>query len=57
MARWKDEPMFEMIWRYFETPHHDAVTCQFDDDAVQITLVPSVAKAAKRPVLQGKIGA
>ncbi len=54
---WKDERTFEMTWRYCETPHHDTVTCQFDGDKVQITLVPSIARARKRPVLQGQISA
>lgn len=50
---WKDERTFEMKWRYYETPHHDTVTCTFDGDKVQIALVPSVGRAGKRPVLQG----
>jgi CubicO group peptidase (beta-lactamase class C family) len=57
IGRWKDERTFEMIWRYYETPHRDTITCQFDGDNVQITLVPSIGQAVKRPVLQGKISA
>jgi len=55
MGRWKDDRTFEMTWRYYETPHHDTVTCQFDGDKVQISLVPSVDRAGKRPVLMGTI--
>jgi CubicO group peptidase (beta-lactamase class C family) len=57
MGRWKDQRTFEMTWRYYETPHHDTVTCVFDGDKVQISLVPSVGRAPKRGVLQGQIGA
>jgi CubicO group peptidase (beta-lactamase class C family) len=57
MGRWKDERTFEMTWRYYETPHRDTVTCQFDGDKVQISLVPSVSRAGQRPVLQGQITA
>ena len=49
---WKDENTFEMMWRYYETPHHDTVTCRFDGDKVVIEFVASIG-AKKRPVLQG----
>ena len=39
---WKDENTFEMTWRYYETPHHHTVTCQFDDDKVKITFLEPV---------------
>lgn len=59
---WKDENTFEMTWRYFETPHHDTVTCRFDGDAVEISIVSSIAQMrakAKdpRPVLRGRLNA
>ncbi len=56
MGRWKDDRTFEMTWRYYETPHHDTVTCQFDGDKVQVAFVSSIEKAGKRPVLMGVIG-
>ena len=57
---WKDENHFEMLWRYYETPHHDAVTCRFEGDQVQVAFLNSIAKMSpapkdKRPVLQGQI--
>ncbi len=51
---WKDENTFEMMWRYYETPHHDTVTCRFDGDKVAIEFAASIG-ANKRPVLQGQI--
>ena len=58
---WKDENHFEMLWRYYETPHHDAVTCGFEGDQVQVAFLNSMAKMSpapkdKRPVLQGQMG-
>jgi CubicO group peptidase (beta-lactamase class C family) len=50
---WKDGNTFEMTWRYYETPHHDTVTCRFDGDKVAVELVASIG-AKKPPVLQGK---
>jgi CubicO group peptidase (beta-lactamase class C family) len=60
-AAWKDANTFELMLRYYETPHHDTVTCRFDGDAVTISFLSSIAamnRAAgdKRPVLQGKMG-
>jgi CubicO group peptidase (beta-lactamase class C family) len=56
---WKDEDTFEMLWRYYETPHHDTVTCRFDGDTVTIAFMNSIAGMSptpkdKRPVLQGR---
>ena len=58
---WKDENTFEMMWRYYETPHHDTVTCRFDGDGggVKIAFMSSIAQMNtppkdKRPILQGK---
>ncbi len=57
MGRWKDENTFVMMWRYYETPHHDTVTCKFDGDKVEVAAVASVERAGKRPVLKGAIAA
>jgi hypothetical protein len=66
-ATWKADPAdparfntLELTWRYYETPHHDTVTCRFDGDGVEIGFMSSVAqKNAKpkdpRPVLRGKL--
>ena len=55
MGRWKDEHTFEMTWRYYETPHHDTVTCRFDGDKVQITFRGSIEGTTKRPPMSGSI--
>jgi CubicO group peptidase (beta-lactamase class C family) len=53
---WKDEHTWEMTWRYYETPHHDTVTCRFDGDKVAITFQASTNRGKdKRPVLQGRM--
>jgi hypothetical protein len=53
---WKDDQTWEMTWRYYETPHHDTVTCHFDGDKVTVTFQASTNRGKdKRPVLQGQI--
>jgi len=53
---WKDPQNYEMVWRYYETPHHDTVTCHFDGDKVTITFQASTNRGKdKRPILQGQL--
>ena len=53
-AGWKDENTFEMIWRYYETPHHDTVTCHFDGNNVTVEFKNSIPKHEEtRPILRG----
>jgi CubicO group peptidase (beta-lactamase class C family) len=57
---WKDGNTFEMTWRYYETPHHDTVTCRFDGGQVRISFLSSIAAMSaaskdKRPALQGQL--
>jgi CubicO group peptidase (beta-lactamase class C family) len=42
---WKDAETFEMVWRYYETPHHHTVNCHFDNDRVQVELIGSFNQA------------
>jgi len=53
-GQWKDGHTFEMLWRYYETPHHDIVTCRFDADKLAIAFSGSLG-ANNRPMLQGKM--
>jgi CubicO group peptidase (beta-lactamase class C family) len=56
-AAWKDTNTFQMIWRYYETPHHDTVTCRFEDRSVTIEFQNSIpGHKETRPVLRGRIG-
>ena len=53
-----DQTTFQMMLRYYETPHHDTVTCRFDNNRVQISFMNSIAQMSptpkdKRPVLRG----
>lgn len=55
---WKSDNVFEMTWRYYETPHHDTVTCRFQGERVRIEFLNSVTQLSsshqeKRPVLEG----
>ncbi|MEP6668405.1 MAG: serine hydrolase [Chthoniobacter sp.] len=53
---WKDDQTWVMTWRYYETPHHDTVSCHFDGDKVTVTFQASTNRGKdKRPVLQGQI--
>ena len=59
-AAWKDTQTLEMTWHYYETPHHDTVTCKFEHDSVSVSFVNSIASMSgkardTRPDLQGKI--
>ena len=52
----------QLRWQYVETPHHDTVTCVFDEkfETVEVTFVNSIAemsgaKKDSRPVLKGKV--
>ena len=57
---WRDPQMFEMTWRFIETPHHDTVSCHFDDDKIRIEFMNSVTQLSpsrkeSRPALIGKM--
>ena len=49
-----------MTWQFYETPHHDTVTCRFDSDKVKIEFLSSVSEKLSahketRPALLGQI--
>lgn len=57
---WTDHNTFVMQWRYYETPHHDTVTCKFDGDKVAINFLRSIIKIRggkkdARPTIQGRL--
>jgi hypothetical protein len=59
---WRDADTFEMLWRYYETPHHDTITCHFQGDEMTLTFLSSIAqlrgaKTDPRPSLRGKVTA
>jgi hypothetical protein len=55
-ATWTDERTLVLTLRYYETPHSDTLTCQFDDDKVTISFLSSItamnpkAKDARAPL-------
>lgn len=57
---WKDDRTFEMTWRFIETPHHDTVTCRFEEDRLKLEFMNSITRLSSsrkepRPVLEGKL--
>jgi hypothetical protein len=59
-AAWTDANTLIMTWRYYETPHHDTVTCRFDGDSVEVKFLNSITEKSKshpetRPALRGKM--
>jgi CubicO group peptidase (beta-lactamase class C family) len=41
---WKDAHTFQMMWRYYETPHHDTVTCHFDSGELKVAFLDSLTQ-------------
>lgn len=58
-AEWKDGQTLELTLRYFETPHHDTITCKFDGKKISISFLSSINKIRNakdpRPVLEGEL--
>lgn len=59
-ATWADENTLVMTWRYYETPHHDTVTCRFEGDKVSLGFLNSITAMTPqamdaRAVLTGKL--
>jgi hypothetical protein len=61
---WKDANTFQMVWRFYETPHHDTVTCSFEDDTLRIEFLNSITESLgpnraqrpdTRPILKGTL--
>jgi len=55
---WPDHNTYVMHWRYYETPHHDTVTCRFDDQKITVSFLRSIVKIRSgkrdpRPVIEG----
>jgi CubicO group peptidase (beta-lactamase class C family) len=59
-ATWTADNTLQLTWRYYETPHHDTLTCVFDGDKVSITFLNSITGMSPkgkdtRPVLMGHV--
>jgi CubicO group peptidase (beta-lactamase class C family) len=51
---WQDENTFQMVWRFYETPHHDTVTFSFEGNTLRVEFLNSIteslgANRAQRP--------
>ena len=57
-AAWKDPNTLEMRWQFYETPHHDLVTCRFANESLTVEFLNSLARMGdgkdSRPPLKGK---
>ncbi len=54
---WTDQDTLQMQWRYYETPHFDTVTVQFNGDRMALSFLNSITQlspvhAETRPVLK-----
>ena len=61
-AAWSDMQTLVMVLRYYETPHHDTLTCKFDGDKLTLSFVNSMASMSgktkdARPGLIGLVKA
>lgn len=61
-AAWTSPFTLEMRWQYYESPHHDTVTCQFQWNTVTLTFRSSIAAMNlkgqdPRPALTGSASA
>jgi len=60
-AGWTDPSTLKMLWRFFETPHHESVTCQIDGDKINITCLDSLteknAHPEPHPIFTGRLAA
>lgn len=60
-AGWKDENTLMLYTQFYETAHHDTITCRFTGDTVEVTFLNSVSGMLpdfvkeKRVALKGKI--
>jgi hypothetical protein len=61
---WQDANTFQMRWHFYETPHHDTVTCTFEGDTLRIEFLNSITESLgpnraqrpdTRPVLKGTL--
>lgn len=52
---WRDAAVFEMEWRFLETPFIDFVTCQFDDNHVRIEIARNVGGPSDPFILRGRL--
>ncbi len=55
-AAWTDSNTLEMLWRYYETPHHDTVVCRFDGRGVTVEFKNGIpGHKEDRPILKGQL--
>ena len=50
---WKDEKTLELILRYDESPHHEVIHCNFDEDVVSVDFENMFIPTEKRKIHRG----
>jgi CubicO group peptidase (beta-lactamase class C family) len=59
---WREESTFEMTWRFYESAHHETLTCRFSGDDLTVSFLSSIAKLSGKTdepqhALRGKLSA
>jgi hypothetical protein len=52
---WLDASTFQMTWRFYETPHHDTVTCHFDGDRLRVVYLNSITEKRQPPFEETRV--
>lgn len=52
---WKDDKTIEMILRYIESPHHELIRCQFENENISLSFAPSLAFGGNTTQMKGKL--
>jgi CubicO group peptidase (beta-lactamase class C family) len=50
---WKDANTLELVLRYIESPHHETITCKFNNDKITMNVAPSQAFGAYSTTISG----
>ena len=45
---WTNEKTFVMTWRFFESAHYDIITCQFENNKLNVTYANSITRILKQ---------
>lgn len=52
---WKDDHTLELVLRYIESPHHETITCKFNNENITLYVAPSQAFGDFVNEMKGKI--
>jgi len=52
---WKDESTLELVLRYIESPHHETITCKFDNEDILLSVAASQAFGNSSTEIHGTV--